>query len=325
MDDVKKFVDYIFEKKYYLRKPTNNEIFSIKIMGGELTLVPDLIDDMITYINYKATLNNIRFQILFSTNGTLLRHKSVYEVLKKWKGVIGVSTISFDGSPINNDISRVFKDGTGSGAHILNNVKVLRQELGINSASFDVSCVFDKGLTKYIYDSMVFLKKFGYFVLTFSDNESTFSWEEIAEIESQVKKLKESGYTMVNVLDPNSQKDESDKPYLAELSGATVCTSFELSMDNNGNILPCVSFNETVFNNIPRICHISEIDTTDIFKNDPFEKLLEKAQNMIEDIKCPMFFCPARLLDIQEQNSDVKKLDKAKVQKIKKLLGGLYL
>jgi sulfatase maturation enzyme AslB (radical SAM superfamily) len=325
MDNVKKFIDYIFDKRYYLQNPSNNDILSVKIMGGELTLDPELVDKIISYINYKATINNIRFQVLFSTNGTLLRHKSVYTVLKKWKNVIGVSTISFDGSPINNDISRIFKDGTGSGTHILNNMKVLRQELEINSANFDFSCVFDKGLIKYFYDSLLFLKKLGYFTTAFSDNEGTFSWEEITELESQIRRLKKIGFKIENSTDRNKKNDESDERYLAKLPGATICNSFELSMDQQGNILPCVSFNNTVFNKCPKICHINDLNSNDIFKNDYFEKILNRAKEMLKDVKCPILFCPARLLDIQEQNQNTKCFDAKKVMRVRKLIGELYL
>jgi hypothetical protein len=204
-------------------------------------------------------------------------------------------------------------------------MKVLRQKLEINSANFDISCVFDKGLTKYFYDSMLFLKKFGYFAITFSDNESTFSWDEINDLENQIKKLKEIGFKIEETIDYNNNNDESDERYLANLSGATICNSFELSMDQQGNILPCVSFNDTVFNKCPNICHIDDINNKDIFENKHFEEIIEKTKKMVEDVECPILFCPARLLDIQEQNSNIKKLDVEKIKKFRKLIGDLYL
>lgn len=171
LNDAIRFIDIVFKQK--------NSMITFKLLGGEILLYPELVNSIIGYINFKATLTNIRYRIIITTNGTQLSNIKVKKILDRWKYVINYGNISFDGSPICHDINRVFKDGTGSAAHILNNVKISKQYLLSSNMGFIYT--ISKNTIRYIKNSIQ------YFVSNMFNLKMSFEFDFLINSEKELK------------------------------------------------------------------------------------------------------------------------------------------
>lgn len=83
----------------------------IDFIGGDSFMQPHIIDKVLTYFQYKATLmghryaNNWRASI--SSNGTLFMHPEVQKVIEKWGENLSIG-VSVDGCPAIHDKYRIF-------------------------------------------------------------------------------------------------------------------------------------------------------------------------------------------------------------------------
>jgi uncharacterized protein len=94
----------------------------LDFIGGDALMVPDLVDKILRYYQYKAVeLNHrwaYRWRASISTNGTLFENPQVRDFMMKYKDSLSVG-ISVDGCPEIHDRNRIWKDGSGTMKDIL--------------------------------------------------------------------------------------------------------------------------------------------------------------------------------------------------------------
>jgi uncharacterized protein len=311
IDIAKKFIDFVFDKKYYLEDREFENVLCFKLMGGELLLYPELLDEIITYLTFKGVLNNIVIKILFSTNGTNLGNKKVKQFLKKWKNVFLVTSISLDGTPKVNDMNRIFKDGTGSSAHILHSIKYLRHDLGISDVLTNYSYVIAFDKVKYVEESFVWFSKFTKYVsFLIQDNGISLNTMDVyKELDNQFGLFRD--YLIENKEKFNLfmiSKEEVTMQSLPNRSNckAELCSGYELCVDTQGNLIPCASFNDTVLSDNLSLGNIKDLNSIDIHNNSAFDDYMKKATEFIKNVDCNVQFCPARVI---EQFGKIEKIN----------------
>ena len=91
--------------------------FVIDFIGGDALINPKLLDEILTYLQYKLIMENHTWKntwmISISTNGTLFERKDVRDFCEKWKDIMSIG-VSIDGCPEIHDKNRVFPNGKGS-------------------------------------------------------------------------------------------------------------------------------------------------------------------------------------------------------------------
>jgi sulfatase maturation enzyme AslB (radical SAM superfamily) len=281
-------------------------MITFKLLGGEILLYPELVNSIIGYINFKATLTNIRYRIIITTNGTQLSNIKVKKILDRWKYVINYGNISFDGSPICHDINRVFKDGTGSAAHILNNVKISKQYLLSSNMGFIYT--ISKNTIRYIKNSIQ------YFVSNMFNLKMSFEFDFLINSEKELKETVDEFNGLQKIENNNSLliRDFTGK-YInivnnedSELGTDNYC-GLKLFINAYGDISPCISFIDSTKQDIS-LCNIKDI-TDD---NNMFDLRLNEITNMIDALQeikggcdyCPMYF----LMALGNKNYDNKLL-----------------
>ncbi|MDR1323047.1 MAG: hypothetical protein LBK68_01265 [Candidatus Margulisbacteria bacterium] len=94
----------------------------LDFIGGDALMVPDLVDKILRYYQYRAVeLNHrwaYRWRASISTNGTLFKNPRVRDFMMKYKDSLSVG-ISVDGCPEIHDRNRIWKDGSGTMKDIL--------------------------------------------------------------------------------------------------------------------------------------------------------------------------------------------------------------
>jgi sulfatase maturation enzyme AslB (radical SAM superfamily) len=283
------FIDYVFEK--YLTKGITDKI-TFKILGGEILLEPSLVDKIISYINFKTTITYNSCKIAFTTNGTLFNNIFVKNLLEKWKDIISFSNISFDGSPINQDINRTFKDGTGSTASILNGIRKKKEDFILNDMHFNYTIA--KSTMNYVNDSLSFFVKYFFnlmigFEIDFligAKNELKILVEKFYEIEYlsvKANKLNIRDYSgsYTDVINKDEKKHEGKFCY-------------KLVLTEDGDITPCVSYAAAINKKLA----LSNID--DLTSNIDLQKLqlkeLDDLLSLLNKNKINYQYCPVYLL-----------------------------
>jgi sulfatase maturation enzyme AslB (radical SAM superfamily) len=292
LEKIKRFINYVFEK--YLSTNTSDRII-FKILGGEILLEPHLVDKIISYINFKAIITNSQYKILITTNGTLLNNIFIRKLLEKWKGVIMFSNISFDGSPINQDINRIFKDGTGSTANIFCSIKGKKQYFFLNDISFNYTIA--KNTIKYVHDSLAFF--LNYFVNLIVSFEMDFLINSENELNMLVKKFYEIENISVKAnrlylrnyngayTDVINKVEKSEKKY-----EGIFC--YKLTLNEDGDISPCISYIDAIGKKLAllNIDHLTHDVDLRKFQLEEITNLL----SLSEENKTSYEYCPVYLL-----------------------------
>lgn len=159
----KKFIDLIFSDDDIccLREKGKDGLYDglvIDFIGGDSLVDPKLLDDILSYLNYKYTVND-KFKIKgwkcsISSNGTLFSNPDVRNFLEKWKDNISLG-VSIDGCPEIHDLNRVFPNGEGSMNSIIKNWDWYRKTFPIDSLGTKATCA--RSTIPYLYKSLKFM------------------------------------------------------------------------------------------------------------------------------------------------------------------------
>jgi sulfatase maturation enzyme AslB (radical SAM superfamily) len=118
------------------------------VTKGESLVELDLLDQIFDYILFKSILNKFKVTFTIITNFNYPNVPKLINFLNKFKTKIGNLVISFDGSPLSNDINKVYSDGTGSTSHLLVALKNIKHEFSMNYV------ITDNNLS-YVNESLV--------------------------------------------------------------------------------------------------------------------------------------------------------------------------
>ncbi len=106
---------------FFMQRTNRDVETNIMLYGGEPFLCMDLIESCVKYLRSEFPERQpVQFNI--ATNGTLLDEKTI-DFLANFD--VGI-TISLDGPPSVHDSNRVFVNGSGSHACVMNNLRYLR-------------------------------------------------------------------------------------------------------------------------------------------------------------------------------------------------------
>lgn len=127
--------------RHFLTAVNDGEVFELEFCGGEPLLYPQIIESLCRYARLMVTGRNIDLEFSINTNGTLIT-ETVADLLAQYKFNV---TISLDGDPTVNDVTRPTKANRGlSSTELtlkgLQNLRRVRPNLG----SLNVNCVFGR-------------------------------------------------------------------------------------------------------------------------------------------------------------------------------------
>lgn len=140
--------------------PAGDE-FKFTFLGGEPLIAPDVIRQITRFVKLQTAGRNLRIRYDIVTNGTLVTPQ-VAEMLASIRANV---TVSIDGPPEVNDVSRPTKGGKGSTAQTLKGIENLvrvKAELG----SLSAGAVFGKHHTGVVA-TWEFLRKIPFDALRF--------------------------------------------------------------------------------------------------------------------------------------------------------------
>ena len=147
-------IDYLFSSR--LLSSETSIIYDF--IGGEPLLKIELIDLIMEYtITRMHNIHNVSdYKIRITTNGILYNDRKVQKFIKKYHQNLLVS-ISIDGTKEKNDLNRIFRDGSGSYDHIINNVNLWRRQFPAMGTRMTIS----HEDIPYVFDSLKHLIKLG--------------------------------------------------------------------------------------------------------------------------------------------------------------------
>jgi uncharacterized protein len=125
----------------------------LEFIGGEPLLQIELIDRICDYFRYRAhQLNHpwrLRHMLNLSTNGVLYHTPAVQRFVAKNRGRLSLA-ITIDGGKELHDRCRVFPDGGGSFDTVAANVRLARQQVGLDSTKVTIAPENLRGLAENI-------------------------------------------------------------------------------------------------------------------------------------------------------------------------------
>lgn len=146
-ETAKKAVDYVLSST---DREFDHEGVIWEFIGGEPFLEIELIDKITDYIKIQMFVLNHRwfdaYRFSFSSNGTLYHTRKVQDYILKNRAHLSIG-ISIDGNKVKHDLSRVYKDGTGTYDDVIKNIPLWLKQ-------------FPGGQTKatFSHDDLPFLK-----------------------------------------------------------------------------------------------------------------------------------------------------------------------
>lgn len=240
----KQIVDFLLEDPYCTGLTEN---LLLDFIGGEPLLEMDLIDQITDYICMSMYVKKHkwfdRFQISFSTNGTLYDSPKVEHYLKKHRLHCGFG-FSVDGTKEKHDLSRKTRDGYGSYDMVMKGFAKYKQDYG--DEIFQKS-TFSSPDLKYLKDSIIHLWDLG-----FTHVESNLVYEDVwneddpALFESQLISLADYMFESGRYLTHSVAYFEKRRglPLSKESLNQNRCGAGykSLAFDCEGNIYPCIRF-----------------------------------------------------------------------------------
>ena len=163
LDKCFKFVDLVLSDEDFcqLRGTEDEWILNGRIfdfIGGDSLMNVDVLEPLMRYITTKwGQLKHkpiYGWRASISTNGTLFERKPVRDFCEKWKENIHIG-VSLDGCPEIHDKNRVFPDGSGSMAKILEWWPWYQKTFPVASQQTKATCARDS--IPYLYESLKFL------------------------------------------------------------------------------------------------------------------------------------------------------------------------
>jgi uncharacterized protein len=155
----KKFIDLILKADFSEVDNTMPNLFNnidLDLIGGEVLLYPAICDEILTYFQYalRNDKRKINWRCSISSNGTLLKNGNVRKFITKWKDVLSLG-VSVDGTPELHDLNRIYPNGSGSMANILEGFDWLKTILP--DSTKQTKSTISKNSIPFMYDSLRYL------------------------------------------------------------------------------------------------------------------------------------------------------------------------
>ncbi|MBP7021072.1 MAG: radical SAM protein [Planctomycetes bacterium] len=211
------------------------EKLTVRFIGGEPLLEPDLLKATVQYANEQAKKQSKKIDYVIITNGTLFT-ENIAQFCTRNK--IEVS-LSFDGSKESQDTNRVYRDGRSSFMDIESNIPRLLKH---NPYSHVVRVVTPTNV-QFLFSSVQYLFEKGLRNITLSPDYTNKNLADfLPQIKEQYQKIadlyieykKQHKWAFINILEPTQ----------ALYQDAQQCKlgteNFSLSPD--GTIYPCCNF-----------------------------------------------------------------------------------
>lgn len=300
----KKFLKYILKNS--LKKGI--ERVGVKLMGGEVLQFPKLLTNIVEYGEKLFLSHGIFIMWFFSTNGTSYQIPGVMEFIKKYYKHFHIKNISFDGSPINHDKHRIYHDGTGSAAEILKNWDEISPYM--NRLSYDTDPDFNYVLSTNSLDTfaddILWHSKYMSPIINIIPQDSGIylTDEHIGIVKEQLSKayeIKNKEFTN-GIIRPISflLKKKNQKNHIDCYLSSRCCNDLEIAVDPDGNILPCVGLNYTIFGNKYVACHVNDLKlNTNLFNKVTCDSK-EYLDKLGSEKKGGLILCMARYMEQKE-------------------------
>ena len=219
----------------------------IDFIGGDALMVPELVNDILQYFQYKALAMEhkwaFRWRASISTNGTLFSDPKVRELLQKYRDTLYIG-VSVDGCPEIHDKNRVWKDGSGTMKDILKWWDWYLALTGVENATTKATC--NKDTIPYLSKSIKFLHeemKLQLIYINFIFEDMCLTEEDLKQLDAEMEKsvayiLEHRHDLYVSMFDKNfgigSPLKDPDHGWCG--AGSMPCLSI------NGKIYPCFRF-----------------------------------------------------------------------------------
>ncbi len=208
----------------------------VVFFGGEPLLNYNLIVNIVEYCNQVSNKYGYKFNFSTTTNGTMLNEK-IEKFLRENK----IATqISIDGTEIMQNSNRIYADGTGSYASVIEKTEKMRKDkllsarATISRTNLDLISVFEH------------LEGLGFKSIPISPAQNLLSEEEYKKLSYENKKL----INLFEKLIKNNEFDKASKMRILwsalnkihnsskrnHVCGAGINT---LTIDRHGNLFPC--------------------------------------------------------------------------------------
>ena len=304
--DAKKFLKWIVDRS----KAIDVDRVGVKLMGGEVLRFPKLMFDIVEYGEKLFFSNGIFVSWFFSTNGTSYSVPGVMDFIKKYYKHLYIKNISLDGSPRSHDRNRVYEDGTGTMAEILKDYDEASVYMNTNSIDTDIDFNYVLAVNcvdTFAYDLEWYSKYVSKVVNVIQqDSGIYFTADHVKTIGEQLgilyeKKKAEVAAGIVRPLKFYVKKNKNER--LDPDSPSCCCYDLEIGMDANGNVLPCVGLNHTIFGDDYKACHVRDLKVD----TDPFNATCRAAKEYLDDLgkekRGGMIMCMARYMGKKEDLS----------------------
>lgn len=285
-ETAKKAIDLFWSQltKYHI-------ISAIYFFGGEPHMNFDLIKKVVDYSYGHKTMSGYMGRYpnyLLSTNGTILSFE-MYKLYSKLGSRINIR-ISVDGFGEDHDINRKTINGKGSWPLLKKNLKyyrILSEKYGVK---ISLNCTINKSNIKNLYDNYTKLFELtnmciGHFWVL----EENWTREDFDIIKEQISMLYDycarNKSWVFNVCNPNPQMELYNVKTTGETEHECICPSGTkaMSVDNNGNILPCI---KCLYNFPEEIAKFGNVDTgIDENKRKKFLYEVNNLDNLLGDCK----------------------------------------
>jgi sulfatase maturation enzyme AslB (radical SAM superfamily) len=287
-------------------------------MGGEVLQFPKICTEIIEYGEKLFFSHDIFVSWFFSTNGTVYALPGVMHMIKKYYKHFHIKNISFDGSPKTHDKNRIYNDGTGTAAEILKNYDEVSPYLNIRSMGTDIdfNYVLSVNTINALSDGILWFTKYMSPVINIIQQDSGiyYTQDHVSLIKAQLDKVYKVKKDEMNnnIIKPISFFLKN-KTIIDEKAFSACCYNMEISIDSNGNIIPCVGLNHTIFGDDYVVCHVNNLKSnTNLFGKAVCDskKYLDK---LGEEKKGGMFLCMARFMERKEELSEADFTSRANI------------
>ncbi|MDR1997167.1 MAG: hypothetical protein LBQ83_02440 [Candidatus Margulisbacteria bacterium] len=262
----------------------------LDFIGGDALMVPDLVDRILQYYQYKAVLlghhGAYRWRAAISSNGTLFANPKVRDFMLKYQNNLSVG-VSVDGCPEIHDRNRIYKDGRGTMKDIMKWWDWYIAWTGLDNAATKATC--NKETIPYLLKSIKFLHEemgLRHININFIFEDMKLTEEDLKQLDAEMEKsiyyiLEHRHDLHVSMFDKGfgigeAMKDP-DKGWCG--SGSMPCLSI------NGKIYPCFRFS-------PNTMHSRELDfyVGDVWNGlnhkERFETVRKQTRRNISPRKC---------------------------------------
>jgi sulfatase maturation enzyme AslB (radical SAM superfamily) len=229
------------------------------------------------------------------------------KLIKKYYKHFYIKDVSFDGSPKSHDRNRIYSDGTGSAAEILKNYDNVAPYLNINSVDTDIDFNYvlaTNTITTFAEDVLWFTKYISPTMnIIHQDGGVAYTDHHVPLIRDQLDKLYniKNNELYNNIIKPINFFIKKRVNAIDFQTDSVCCHSMEISIDSNGNIIPCIGLNHTIFKNDYVICHVNKLKlNTQLFGKTVCDSK-KYLDNLGKEKKGGTVLCMARFMEEKEK------------------------